>query len=181
MHLGDRVLVKQNAFEGKHKLSSIWEDTPYIVIEQPNPSIPVYKVKREDKLGRPRILHRNLLLPIGFLPIEEKLHPTSTLMSTKKKSTIPLSTTIDNTSSSEEEWLALPSDHNSSISIPPPPVHELDEGSTSHESDESSEEEIAPRRSGRVRQPPSRYRDSNYITQRQCVLDIVQSLKSTPV
>ena len=45
---GDRVLVKVVAFDGKHKIADRWEDHPYIVISQPNPNIPVYKVSRED-------------------------------------------------------------------------------------------------------------------------------------
>ena len=39
----------------------------YIVKDQPNPDIPVYIVQREDSSGRKRTLHRNHLLPIGYL------------------------------------------------------------------------------------------------------------------
>ena len=42
------MLVKVVAFDGKHKIADHWEDHPYIVISQPNPNIPVYKVSRED-------------------------------------------------------------------------------------------------------------------------------------
>lgn len=62
---GDRVLVKVVAFDGKHKIADRWEDTPYIVLQQPNTNVPVFKVKREDGEGRCKTLHRNLLLPIG--------------------------------------------------------------------------------------------------------------------
>ena len=41
------------------------EDSPYEVISQPNNNIPVFKVRREGGEGRCRVLHRNLLLPIG--------------------------------------------------------------------------------------------------------------------
>ena len=68
--VGDRVLVKKLAFEGRHKLEDKWEDQPYVVMEQPNPDIPVYKVKREDDSGGERTLHRNHLLPISSLPLE---------------------------------------------------------------------------------------------------------------
>ncbi|XP_048251763.1 uncharacterized protein LOC124124353 [Haliotis rufescens] len=67
---GDRVLVKILAFEGKHKLSDKWEEDPYIVLSQPNLGIPVFVVKKENGEGRNRTLHRNLLLPIGSLPVE---------------------------------------------------------------------------------------------------------------
>ena len=67
VEVGDRVLVKIVAFEGRHKLSNKWEDEPYVVLRQPNPDIPVYVVRKESGEGRKRTLHRNLLLPIGFL------------------------------------------------------------------------------------------------------------------
>jgi hypothetical protein len=48
-------------------LADKWEEDPYLVISQPNQDVPVYKVQREDGVGRVRILHRNLLLPIGHI------------------------------------------------------------------------------------------------------------------
>jgi transposase InsO family protein len=68
---GDRVLVKVVAFMGKHKIADKWEEDTYIVADQPNADIPVYTVVRENGNGRRRILHRNLLLPIGSLPRTE--------------------------------------------------------------------------------------------------------------
>lgn len=64
---GDRVLVKIVSFEGKHKIADRWEEDVYIVQKQPNPTIPVYTVFKENGEGRKRTLHRNLLLPIGHL------------------------------------------------------------------------------------------------------------------
>jgi hypothetical protein len=60
--------VKIVAYDGKHKIADRWESEPYTVLSQPNKDIPVYKVQREDKSGRTRTLHRNLLLPISFIP-----------------------------------------------------------------------------------------------------------------
>jgi hypothetical protein len=68
LEVGDRVLVKVVALDGRHKLADKWEEDPYLVICQPNQDIPVYKVQREDGFGRMRILHRNVLLPIGHVP-----------------------------------------------------------------------------------------------------------------
>jgi hypothetical protein len=65
LSVGDRVLVRVVAYDGKHKIADKWEDHPYLVIKQPNEDIPVFKVRREDGEGRCRVLHRNLLLPIG--------------------------------------------------------------------------------------------------------------------
>ena len=58
------------AFDGKHKLTNYWEDDAYIVIDQPNSDIPVYKVRKENNEGKVRTRHRNLLLPIGFISEE---------------------------------------------------------------------------------------------------------------
>ena len=71
--IGDRVLVKNVSIRGKHKLANIWGDDVYVVLEQPNQDIPVFVVRREDSKGSKRILHRNLLLPVNFLPLSPKL------------------------------------------------------------------------------------------------------------
>ena len=63
LDIGDLVLVKKTAWKGKHKIQDRWESDEYQVIEQPNPGIPVYKVKCIAG-GRTRVLHRNLLLPL---------------------------------------------------------------------------------------------------------------------
>lgn len=65
VEVGDRVLVKIVAFDGKHKIADKWEEEVYEVLEKPNGDIPVYVVQREDRTGRKRTLHRNLLLPVG--------------------------------------------------------------------------------------------------------------------
>lgn len=64
---GDRVLVRINAFEGRHKLSDKWEKDSYRVLDQPNKDIPVYTVQKEHGGGKKRNLHRNHLLPVGFI------------------------------------------------------------------------------------------------------------------
>jgi len=73
LDVGDRLLVRILAFDGKHKISDHWENSPYIVLEQSNPEIPVYSVQREDGEGPVKKLHRNHLLPIGSLPMTEKV------------------------------------------------------------------------------------------------------------
>ncbi|MCM8885689.1 MAG: DDE-type integrase/transposase/recombinase, partial [Candidatus Thiodiazotropha sp.] len=66
---GDRVLVKNVSIRGKCKLADRWEQDPYIIQDQPNPDIPVYKCQRENSRSKKtRTLHRNLLLPITGLP-----------------------------------------------------------------------------------------------------------------
>ena len=82
IQIGDRVLVRKLAFEGKHKLADKWENDVYIVHRQPNPDIPVFVLKKEDGQGSSRTLHRNLLLPITSLPIEQEEKPRHILPDT---------------------------------------------------------------------------------------------------
>ena len=67
---GDRVLV-HNLSErgGPGKLRSYWEQQIHVVVGQRG-NLPVYEVRPEGQTGKPRVLHRNLLLPCTFLPIE---------------------------------------------------------------------------------------------------------------
>ena len=71
VHVGDRVLVRNVGIRGKSKLANRWEDVPYTVVDQPDPNIPVFKVLQDGKRSLTRTLHRNLLLPINFLPLPE--------------------------------------------------------------------------------------------------------------
>lgn len=79
LDIGDRVLVRILAFDGRHKISDRWEENTYEVIDQPNPEVPVFVLKCEDGSGKIRRLHRNHLLPITSLPIpmdpEQKVRP----------------------------------------------------------------------------------------------------------
>lgn len=63
---GDRVLIRNVGLTGKHKLQDRWRSTPYIVIQK-LPNLPVYKVKSEQGTGNVKTLHRDHLLPIGYL------------------------------------------------------------------------------------------------------------------
>ena len=63
LDIGDLVLVKQTAWKGRHKIQDCWEEEEYQVVDQPTPGVPVYVVKSIAG-GRPRVLHRNLLLPL---------------------------------------------------------------------------------------------------------------------
>ena len=62
--MNDLVLVKIVAHKARHKIQDKWESQEYIVIEQPIPGIPVYRV-RPVTGTKVRTLHRNLLLPLG--------------------------------------------------------------------------------------------------------------------
>lgn len=88
LEVGDKVLIKVLAFEGKHKLANKFEDEECVIVEQPNVDIPVFKVKSSD--GRLRTLHRNNLLALG------------TIHSGPKETTVVID---DDTNSREEENL----------------------------------------------------------------------------
>jgi hypothetical protein len=62
--VGDRVLVRRVRFDGKHKLQDYWEEEVHVVVQQKDPGLPVFDVRREDRTGKVRRLHRNLLLPL---------------------------------------------------------------------------------------------------------------------
>ena len=55
--------MKQTVWKGRHKIQDHWEEEKYQVVDQPTPGVPLYVVKSIAG-GRPRVLHRNLLLPL---------------------------------------------------------------------------------------------------------------------
>lgn len=72
---GDRVLVRNVRLRGKHKLADRWESDVYVVLRQSG-DVPVYVVRPEMREGPQRTLHRDLLLPCGFLPATKTVNET---------------------------------------------------------------------------------------------------------
>ena len=66
LHVGDRVLVKRLGLRRTGKLSDKWEDTIHVVIACKD-NLPVYTVQNEARTGPMRTLHRNYLLPLGYV------------------------------------------------------------------------------------------------------------------
>ena len=85
LEIGDRVLIRVLVKSGKSKLSDKWERDPYIVVDIPNPDIPVYKVQKESGKGAIRTLHRNLLLP--FISISDNVDIESPKQPERKQQT----------------------------------------------------------------------------------------------
>ena len=66
---GDRVLVHDlGRHQGPGKLRSYWEDRIYVVQRRRGENSPVYEVMAERGSTKPRVIHRNLLLPCDSLP-----------------------------------------------------------------------------------------------------------------
>ena len=63
--------MQKKGVQGRKKICDIRENIPYIVKKQPIPDIPVYVVQEENSNRKPRLLHRNMLLPFNGLPRPE--------------------------------------------------------------------------------------------------------------
>ena len=87
--VGDRVLVRRLGLRRTGKLSDKWEDTIHVVIARRD-NMPVYTVQDEDKLGPLRTLHRNYLLPLGFVSQPEIKPRTKVNVVSRPKPKSPL-------------------------------------------------------------------------------------------
>ena len=73
IEVGDRVLLRNVSLRGKQKLADKWQEQVFLVVDQPNFSIPVFKIRPEKGDGNVKVVHRNLLLPIGYIPERKHL------------------------------------------------------------------------------------------------------------
>ncbi|XP_043962816.1 uncharacterized protein LOC122825455 [Gambusia affinis] len=66
--VGDRVLVSNKRERGKRKTADRWESTVYTVVGM-NPTTYTYQIKHPTT-GQIRVVHRNLLMLVNFLPVD---------------------------------------------------------------------------------------------------------------
>lgn len=78
LHVGARVLLANKKEKGKKKLADKWEPAVYTVVEW-NPKTHIYKIR--DASGQSKVVHRNLLLDVSFLPIQDTLENRSLVSS----------------------------------------------------------------------------------------------------
>ncbi|KAL3967235.1 hypothetical protein ACER0C_029268 [Sarotherodon galilaeus] len=103
LNVGDRVLVRNVRVRGKHKLADKWESSVYIVVKKAG-NLPVYTVRPEGQDKPLRTLHRDLLLPCGYLPPSEKETPTK---QKRKMPVLPASPVhADDNDNDEEELIS---------------------------------------------------------------------------
>ena len=61
--LGDVVLMKNDAYQGKWKVKDWWSETEYVVVHQVADGIPAYEVKSEA--GNVKTVHHNRLFVVA--------------------------------------------------------------------------------------------------------------------
>ena len=64
LKVGDNVLLKCTAFNGKHIIQDRWENAIYKVIDQPLGKIPGFKNKSMEGDDKTKVVHGNLLLSL---------------------------------------------------------------------------------------------------------------------
>ena len=88
LDIGDRVLIRNVGLKGKNKLADKWDKDPYVVIDIPDKSVPVFRVGKESGSGTVKTLHRNMLLPFSSIPstsqVDESLLSNKTQKPPKK-------------------------------------------------------------------------------------------------
>uniref|UniRef100_A0A3P9LLK5 Gypsy retrotransposon integrase-like protein 1 n=1 Tax=Oryzias latipes TaxID=8090 RepID=A0A3P9LLK5_ORYLA len=67
--VGDHVLLANKGERGKRKLADRWENTVYVVLEK-NDQSHTFKIQNPTS-GRSKVVHRNLLMPVNFLPLHD--------------------------------------------------------------------------------------------------------------
>ena len=77
--VGDGVLVSNKRDRGKRKSADRWESTIYTVVSVNTPAH-TYRIKN-PVFGQERVVHRNLLMLVNFLPVGVDSHSGSTVVS----------------------------------------------------------------------------------------------------
>ncbi len=69
--VGDHVLLANKTERGKRKIADRWESAVYTVVDH-KPQTHTYRI-RNPATGQEKVVHRNLLLLVDFLPVPEEI------------------------------------------------------------------------------------------------------------
>lgn len=126
LDVGDRVLVRNIRLRGKHKIADRWESTVYVVVKKAA-NLPVYTISPEHADKPLRTLHRDLLLPCGWLPDVSQVQPVA---AKRPDNPVIPPADLDDELSDEDigptHWynplISEPSRFSTTVDIPRPPV-----------------------------------------------------------
>lgn len=96
----DRVLVSNKRVRGKQKTADRWESTVYTVVSL-NASTHTYRI-RHPETGKERVVHRNLLMLVNFLPVDVDNASSNTFVSSGEESSGPVEDGVIPTVGEEE-------------------------------------------------------------------------------
>ena len=91
--LGDVVLMKNDAYQGKRKVKDRWSETEYVVVCQGADGVPAYEVK--DEVGNVETIHHNRLFLVATP--KEAVMPLGAGMSISEENVV-WSTHVEHTS-----------------------------------------------------------------------------------
>lgn len=69
LEVGDRVLLVNKKEKGKRKLADVWDSVVHVVTWK-DPTLHIYRVE-DPTTRKSKVVHRNFLLPVNFLPLEK--------------------------------------------------------------------------------------------------------------
>ncbi|KAL9976592.1 hypothetical protein ACROYT_G013913 [Oculina patagonica] len=105
---GDRVLVRNMSERGgPGKLRPYWEQEIYVVTQK-RKDMPVYEVKPESGNGRSKVLHRNMLLPCSYLPVETPLKSSKSRRTVSRRSNRQQASQEETTGTTDEDISLTP-------------------------------------------------------------------------
>ncbi|KAL9978408.1 hypothetical protein ACROYT_G015921 [Oculina patagonica] len=105
---GDRVLVRNMSERGgPGKLRPYWKQEIYVVTQK-RKDMPVYEVKPESGNGRSKVLHRNMLLPFSYLPVETPLKSSKSRRTVSRRSNRQQASQEETTGTTDEDISLTP-------------------------------------------------------------------------
>ena len=84
LEIGQRVLLRQQAWKGRHKIQDIWQGMPYRITRRLNPTGHVYEIEPVDGSKRLKTVNRADLL---ILPDSTQMDPPGSMAETPHAST----------------------------------------------------------------------------------------------